>query len=65
MRTNIGINDKLVRMILAAVFAVLAFNVHFAFGFISAAIILTVITSWCPIMQVLGKNTCTVPQAQS
>jgi hypothetical protein len=65
MRTNIGINDKLVRMILAAVFAVLAFNVNFAFGFVSAAIVLTVVTSWCPIMQMLGKNTCTIPQTQN
>jgi len=62
MRANIGINDKLVRMILAAVFAILAFNVHFAFGLVAAIIVLTVIASWCPIMQIIGKNSCTVTQ---
>lgn len=63
MTTNIGINDKLVRLILAVMCAVLAFNVHFAFGVAAILIVFTVLTSWCPIMQIIGKNTSKFSEA--
>lgn len=63
MTTNIGINDKLVRLICAVIFAVLAFNVHFSFGILAILIVFTVITSWCPVMQIIGKNTSTLSEA--
>ena len=63
MKTNIGINDKMIRMILAAICAILAFNVHFAFGIVSIILMATVILSWCPILQAMGKNTCSLKEA--
>ncbi|MDX2188884.1 MAG: DUF2892 domain-containing protein [Bacteroidota bacterium] len=57
MKNNVGINDKIVRMILAAACAMLAFQFHFAFGFVSLAIVATVVFSWCPINQTLRINT--------
>lgn len=56
MKANISINEKLVRMILAAVAAAMAFNIHFSFGFVALFLMFTVVMSWCPIMQLIGRK---------
>lgn len=56
MKANITINEKLVRMILAAVAAIMAFNVHFVFGFVALVLMFTVVMSWCPVVQIMGRK---------
>jgi len=66
MKKNVGSIDKIVRLLLAALFIILFFThvVVGIFGYIllalAAILILTSIFSFCPIWMLLGVKTCKV-----
>lgn len=66
MKTNIGSADRMVRVLLAVVFAALYFTgtVTGLFGtvllILGAVFLLTSVLSFCPIYAVLGMSTCAV-----
>ncbi len=70
MKKNMGSTDKIIRLILAAVFAVLFFTgtVTGLLGFVLLALgaifVLTSLVGFCPIYALVGLNTCPVEQRQ-
>jgi hypothetical protein len=59
MGQNVGMADRIVRIILAVVFIILAL-VYSPWWFIPAVIALvTGIVGWCPIYALFKRNTCT------
>ena len=64
MKKNVGSIDKIVRLLLAAVFIILFFThvVVGIFGYIllalAAILILTSLFSFCPIWMIFGVKTC-------
>lgn len=64
MKKNMGSIDKIVRLIIAAVFAVLYFKgvVDGIFGIVLVALaivfVLTSLISFCPLYTLLGISTC-------
>ena len=64
MKKNMGTTDKIIRLIVAIVFAVLYFTntVTGAFGLIlvvlGAVFVLTSLVSFCPLYLPFGINTC-------
>ncbi|MBK7939049.1 MAG: DUF2892 domain-containing protein [Lewinellaceae bacterium] len=68
MKKNMGSTDKVIRIILAVVFAALYFTgtvtglvayILLAFG---AIFVLTSLISFCPIYALVGLSTCPVPE---
>lgn len=70
MKKNMGSTDKIIRLILAAVFAVLFFTgtVTGIFSYILLALgaifVLTSLVGFCPIYALVGLNTCAAEQHQ-
>jgi Protein of unknown function (DUF2892) len=68
MKSNMGFTDKMVRLIVAALFAVLYFTgtVTGILGTVllvlGAVFVLTSAISFCPIYAVLGMSTCPTPK---
>ncbi len=66
MKKNMGNADRLVRILLAVVFAVLYFTktVEGTFGIVllvlGAVFLLTSLISFCPLYTLIGINTCPV-----
>lgn len=66
MKKNVGSTDKIVRFILAAVFAALYFSgtVTGTLGYVLLALgaifVLTSLISFCPIYAIVGMSTCPV-----
>jgi Protein of unknown function (DUF2892) len=66
MKKNMGSADRIIRLLLAAVFAVLYFTntVTGAFGIIllvlGAVFVLTSLISFCPLYPIFGISTCPV-----
>lgn len=64
MKKNMGSADRIIRLLLAAVFAVLYFTntVTGTFGIIllvlGAVFVLTSLISFCPLYPIFGINTC-------
>ncbi|MBL0359298.1 MAG: DUF2892 domain-containing protein [Chitinophagaceae bacterium] len=64
MKKNMGNADRIIRLLLAAVFAVLYFTntVTGTFGIIllvlGAVFVLTSLISFCPLYTIVGLNTC-------
>lgn len=64
MKKNMGNADRMIRILLAAVFAVLYFTgtVTGTFGIVllvlGAVFVLTSLVSFCPLYTLLGLNTC-------
>jgi hypothetical protein len=69
MKKNMGSVDKIVRLLLAAVFAYLYFSgtvtgtVGLVLVVLGAVFALTSLVSFCPIYAMLGINTCPVKKA--
>ena len=69
MKKNVGSTDKIVRLILAAVFAYLYFSgtVTGTLGLVlvvlGAVFVLTSLVGFCPIYSMLGLNTCPTKKA--
>lgn len=66
MKKNMGNADRIIRLILAAVFALLYFTgtVTGTFGIVllvfAAVFVLTSLVSFCPLYPLVGLNTCPV-----
>ncbi len=66
MKKNMGNADRMIRILLAAVFAVLYFTntVTGTLGIVllvlGAVFVLTSLVSFCPLYTLLGLNTCSV-----
>lgn len=66
MKKNMGTADRIIRLILAAVFALLYFTgtVTGTFGIVllvfAAVFALTSVVSFCPLYPLVGLNTCPV-----
>lgn len=69
MKKNVGNADRIIRVILAAVFAVLYFTgiVPGTVGLVLVALggifVLTSLISFCPIYAIVGLNTCPAKKA--
>ena len=69
MKKNLGSVDRIVRLLLAAVFAYLYFSgtvagtVGLVLVILGAVFALTSLVSFCPIYAMLGINTCPVKKA--
>lgn len=57
MKKNVGKTDKIIRTVLAVVFAYLGYTVNPWFYLAAAIALITAITGMCAIYQVLGMNT--------
>jgi len=68
MKQNMGSTDKTIRLILAAVFAVLFFTnaVTGVLGYVLLALgaifVLTSLVGFCPLYAIVGLNTCPVSE---
>jgi hypothetical protein len=66
MKKNMGTTDRIIRVLLAAVFAILYFTntVTGTFGVIllilGGVFLLTSLISFCPLYTLIGLNTCAV-----
>lgn len=66
MKKNMGSVDRIIRLVLAAVFAILFFTntVTGTFGIIllvlAVVFILTSLVGFCPLYTIVGMNTCSV-----
>ena len=64
MKKNVGSTDKIIRLLIAAVIAILILTgvlsniVAIIFGIIAAAMIITSFISFCGLYAVFGWNTC-------
>jgi drug/metabolite transporter superfamily protein YnfA len=69
MKKNMGSTDRVVRLLLAVVFAALFFTdtVTGTFGYVLLALggvfVLTSVVSFCPLYSLVGFNTCPVKKA--
>jgi hypothetical protein len=69
MKKNMGTTDRIIRVLLAAVFAILYFTntVTGPFGIIllilAGVFLLTSIISFCPLYTLIGLNTCPAKKA--
>jgi len=70
MKKNMGTTDRIIRLLLAAVFAFLYFEgiVTGTFGIVLLVIgvvfVLTSLFSFCPLYKLIGLNTCPVKKEQ-
>jgi hypothetical protein len=66
MKKNIGSTDKIIRLVLAALVAVLYFTniisgtLALALGSVALILALTSFINFCPLYAVLGKSTCKI-----
>ena len=66
MKKNIGATDKIIRLALAAIVAVLYFTktiegtTAIALGIVAIVLTLTSLINFCPLYTVIGKSTCKV-----
>jgi hypothetical protein len=69
MKKNMGSADRVIRVLLAAVFAVLYFTgivpgtIGIVLVALSAVFVLTSLVSFCPLYTIVGLNTCPVKKA--
>ena len=69
MKKNMGPADKIIRIVLAAIMAVLYFTnvVTGTFGIVllvlAAVFVLTSLISFCPLYAIVGLNTCPVKKS--
>lgn len=69
MKKNMGNADRVIRLILAAIFAALYFTgtvtgtVGIVLLVLGAVFVLTSLVSFCPLYAIVGLNTCPVKKA--
>jgi Protein of unknown function (DUF2892) len=64
MKSNIGLTDKMLRIILALLIAGLGFYFKSWWGLLAIAPLLTGLASFCPIYKIFGLNTCEAKSVQ-
>ncbi len=57
MEKNVGKTDKIIRYILAVIFVILGFTIHWAFYILALAAALTAALGFCGVYKLLGVNT--------
>jgi hypothetical protein len=68
MKKNVGSTDKIIRLLIAAVIAILILTgiltniVAIIFGIIGAAMIITSFISFCGLYSIFGWNTCAITE---
>jgi hypothetical protein len=66
MKKNIGETDKVIRLVLAALIAVLYFTniiqgaLAIVLGIVAVVLTLTSLVNFCPLYTLLGKSTCKI-----
>ena len=67
MKKNVGNIDKIIRLVMVIGISYIAYSIEFedlwmtyALWIIAAILLLTVLTSWCPIFKIFGLNSCKV-----
>ena len=67
MKKNVGNIDKIIRLVIVIGISYIAYSIEFenlwmiyALWIIAAILLLTVLTSWCPIFKIFGLNSCKV-----
>ncbi len=60
MKTNVGNTDRIVRLVLAAVFVYLAVTVHAAFWIVAIIAAATAALGFCGLYTLFGISTCPV-----
>ena len=69
MKTNEGNTDRIIRVVLAAVFIVLAFTLNGALvwvmGLLGAIMLVTAAVGFCPLYALFGISTCPVKQTKA
>lgn len=69
MKKNMSNTDRIVRVILAAIFAALYFSgtlpgtLGLILTVLGGVFLLTSLISWCPIYAVFGISTCAIPKS--
>lgn len=69
MKKNMGSADRVIRIILAAIFAVLYFTgtvpgtLGLVLVIVGAVFLLTSLVSFCPLYAIVGLNTCSTKEA--
>ena len=69
MKKNMGSADRMIRIILAAIFAVLYFTgtvpgtLGLVLVILGAVFLLTSLVSFCPLYAIVGLNTCSTKKA--
>ncbi len=58
MNSNIGLADRLIRLILTIVFVVFGFIYGWGWFIPAALLLITAITGWCCLYTLFGWNTC-------
>ncbi len=66
MKKNMGTTDKIIRLIIAAILAVLYFSgivtgtIGIVVAIVAAVLVMTTLTGFCGLYTILGINTCKV-----
>jgi len=66
MKKNVGNTDKIIRLIIAAILAVLYFSgtvtgtIGIVMAIVAGVLVMTTIVSFCGLYTILGINTCKV-----
>lgn len=69
MKKNMGSADRVIRIILAAIFAILYFTgtvpgtLGLVLVIVGAVFLLTSLVSFCPLYAIVGLNTCSTKEA--
>ena len=64
MKCNIGLTDKMLRIILALLIAGLGLYFKSWWGLLAIVPLLTGLVSFCPIYKIFGLNTCATQSVQ-
>ena len=58
MKCNVGMIDRIIRFVVAIIFAVIGFTVNAWWFIVTAIALVTGILGWCGLYKILGINTC-------
>ena len=64
MKCNIGNADKIIRLFLALIIAAVGFYVKSWWGLMAIPLLVTGLSSFCPLYRILGLNTCSEKSVQ-
>lgn len=64
MKRNVGITDKIVRLVLAVLIAAVGFYLKSWWGLVAIVPLATALISFCPVYKIFGLNTCSAKSVQ-
>ncbi len=62
MQANVGTKDRVIRLVIAVVFAYMGVSIHGAFWILAAVAAGTAALGFCGLYALLGISTCPVPK---